>query len=624
MPLKAMKPSASGKSACIGLIILLAASVSAAQSPEEQADLWLQVEEAKAHLATSQGYATNLSGALASAEALDRAVAHVGHARDENYPLIGPKVAAANATLDREVRAAMDRLEASVKARAESGALYAGLDGLLDRVLAAAVPQMGDAKVRALTVSKLVETVEEEYGEGVSGGKIVKYVEYDDAWGFLVKAKALYEGLRPELEKKSAKDAAGVAALLGDLEKKVAALVPPSELDAPVSGIRTELASLTGLQGKAATPAQVLAEVDRLVKQAVAKHKVGMTQEAYQKALSAYIENYEKVEAALMAKSPLGREIEEGLGELRNQIKAGAPVTKVEETAQRLSGQIAQASALLESAPSAAGSSGAFTPFLNSFIIILREGFEAALILGAVLAYLTKTGHSAQRRHIYLGAGAAIIASLATALLIQTFITVAPAHREALEGVVTLLAVAVLFYVSYWLISKTQAQKWQSFLSAKVKESLTRGSVLVLGSVAFTAVFREGFETVLFYNALLFSTPGGAGLVALGFAAGVVALAVVVLALFRFSLKVPLREFFIGTSAILYYLAFSFVGSGVHELQEAGWVGETPLAIPRVDLAGIYPTWETFGAQLVLLAALAAGLLYTFAVAAPRERKPAP
>jgi high-affinity iron transporter len=135
---------------------------------------------------------------------------------------------------------------------------------------------------------------------------------------------------------------------------------------------------------------------------------------------------------------------------------------------------------------------------LQSFIIMLREGLEAILIVGALMTFLVKMGASHRKRDINLGVGAALGASVLTAVAIETVFHLSPARQEMLEGLTMVVATVVLFYVSYWLLSKMEVVKWNHFVKSKVNDALTSGSSLALASAAFLAVYREGFETVLF------------------------------------------------------------------------------------------------------------------------------
>src|SRR6266851_1890781 len=147
----------------------------------------------------------------------------------------------------------------------------------------------------------------------------------------------------------------------------------------------------------------------------------------------------------------------------------------------------------------------------QSFLLLLREGFEAILIVGALMAFLSKAGAAERRREVAWGAWVAVGASVLTAAAIELLFHATPRQRSALEGWTMLLAAGVLFYVSYWLLSKIEADKWHAFLTGKMTAALSTGSGLALASVAFLAVYREGFETILFYKALLTSARSGGG-----------------------------------------------------------------------------------------------------------------
>lgn len=168
-----------------------------------------------------------------------------------------------------------------------------------------------------------------------------------------------------------------------------------------------------------------------------------------------------------------------------------------------------------------------------------------------------------------------------------------------------LMAVAVLFLVSFWMLSNAQAKRWQMYIQNKMQSSLNRGSGLALGGAAFLAVYREGAETALFYQALAAGNPPSAlPRIALGFGLGLVVLAVVY-AVMRFgAVKIPLKQFFVVTGILLYYLAFVFAGEGIKELQAGGALGSTPISgMPAIGWLGIYPTWETVSLQMFLITA---------------------
>jgi high-affinity iron transporter len=245
-----------------------------------------------------------------------------------------------------------------------------------------------------------------------------------------------------------------------------------------------------------------------------------------------------------------------------------------------------------------------WTPaFLQSLIIITREGLEVVLILGAVLAVLGKVSPDRGKAPLWWGAALGFGASLVTAAVVE-IVFHSSEHLELLEGLTLALAAGVLLFVGHWLLAKTDVARWKAYLAARVKRGAGRGSAVALGLVAFLAVYREGVETVLFYRALLSTEEAKTAAVLAGFVAGVVALGVIIYAIGRVGLRVPLRPFFATTSAFLMLMAFVFAGKAVHELQEAGLVSENGLRLPRLPEVGLYPTLETTVAQVLMACAI--------------------
>ena len=251
--------------------------------------------------------------------------------------------------------------------------------------------------------------------------------------------------------------------------------------------------------------------------------------------------------------------------------------------------------------------------FLYAFIIILREGFEALIIVTAVIAYLIKTGNSKHLGIVYSSLAVAVILSLVTAYAVNLIFgsQMAAQSREILEGVVMLIAVFLLFYVGFWLLSNAGAKKWSSYIQGQVSQSLSSGDSKTLWWTVFLAVYREGAETVLFYMALIFDAKSSSALsmVALGFAVGLVALAVVYFVIKFFSLKIAIKPFFLITSAIIFYMSIVFVGKGVMELVEGKlFVPHIIENFPTISWLGIYPYLESLIPQILLISALIIGI----------------
>jgi high-affinity iron transporter len=256
---------------------------------------------------------------------------------------------------------------------------------------------------------------------------------------------------------------------------------------------------------------------------------------------------------------------------------------------------------------------------LASLLIILREGFEAILVVGAIVAYLVKSGNKDKVAAVYWGSLTALGASVVLAVLLTRLTQLSGANQEIIEGATMLVAAALLVYVGNWILSKADVRAWSSYIDSKTEKSLTTGSVLSLAFVAFLAVFREGAETILFYQALLAQTDGQAGMIWLGLGIGAALLVVVYLLIRLLSIKLPQRPFFIGTGVLLSVMALSFVGTGIKELQEGNVVSVTPVpGVGSIDLLGIYPTWETLVPQIVTLVLLV--VLFVVQFSRPRRR----
>jgi high-affinity iron transporter len=337
---------------------------------------------------------------------------------------------------------------------------------------------------------------------------------------------------------------------------------------------------------------------------------------ASSRAFDAYM-TFEQVERQVRTKNAsLASDLEASFASLRTRAAGGATPAELEAIHSQLVGQLENAERLL------ADELSPLNLFVESFVILVREGLEAILIVGALMTFLAKMGAANRRRDVHIGVGAAVGASVLTAVVLETIFQLSPAKREALEGATMIVATVVLFYVSYWLLSKMEVAKWNHFVKSKVQDALSSGSALALASAAFLAVYREGFETVLFYKALFLSgASGGVMPVVAGIVLGAVVLVAVYIGIYRFGVRLPLKPFFGVTSAFLYYMAFVFAGKGIAELQEGGLISTTVVTwAPRVPALGIYPTVESLAAQGVLLVLLLAALIWTFLIQPRRTR----
>ncbi len=246
--------------------------------------------------------------------------------------------------------------------------------------------------------------------------------------------------------------------------------------------------------------------------------------------------------------------------------------------------------------------------FIQAAVIVLREGLEAMLVIAALAGYLVKVGSGNRVNALYLGAFAAVIASVIGAWAFAVFNS--GDHSDTLEAVVILFAAALMLYVSGWLMVKQDPRGWQDYLAQKADAALARDTGIAVALLAFFAVFREGAETILFLVALA-STEGGwnAGLIG-GICAALAGLVVIFYFLNQVARKIPLRPLFIVTSAFLFVMAIKFIGDAIQELQEQAIVPVTEVkGFPILGWLGLNATVEALSIQfLIILMALASYL----------------
>lgn len=354
--------------------------------------------------------------------------------------------------------------------------------------------------------------------------------------------------------------------------------------------------------------------------QSALKHyKNNEHKKALDSSIDAYLNGYELVESDIsVADGSLALKIEQNMTRFRSEVKKGAPVDEVERLANDISEDLSKASGLL----SDKNTFNSAVLFTSSFSIILREGLEAILIIAAIIAFLVNTGSRRVIKYIHVGWVSAIVAGLITWYIARTIISISGLNRELIEGITSLIAATVLFYVSYWLISKIEVEKWKEFIKTKIETALNKKSIMALVTVSFFAVYREAFETVLFYQALGYQAENNISPVIWGFIAGVAVTGILGFLIFKLAISIPIRYFFSATSLLLYLLCFILVGKGIHELQSTGMIGTTIVDyVPRIDIIGIYPTLETLIPQSIIAVAFIFASFWIANVSGEKERK---
>jgi len=339
-----------------------------------------------------------------------------------------------------------------------------------------------------------------------------------------------------------------------------------------------------------------------LLTQALAAYRAGDRAAATELALRAYLDGFEPVEAALSTRDgSLVGAVEREMGGLRAAIGRGAPAEDVAARAERIQALFERAESAL--APSA---SDRASTFVGAFAILVREGLEALLIVVAMIGFLIKADRRPLLRWVNAGWAIALAAGAATWWVAQRFITISGASREMTEGFGSILAALILLFVGVWMHGKAQAGAWQRYVKERLDHALSKGSGWFLFALAFIAVYREVFETIIFYAALGAEGQGTALLG--GFLLAVAVLAAIAWAMLRFSRKLPIAKFFAYSALLIAALAVVLTGKGVAALQEAGFVGVTPLEwMPRIEMLGIFPALESVAAQIVMVGMLVAG-----------------
>ena len=355
------------------------------------------------------------------------------------------------------------------------------------------------------------------------------------------------------------------------------------------------------------------------------QYQDGQYQEAYTSARTAYLDSYEFVEIPLRAIDPdFTLEVEFQFAELRSLIKQQADFEEIKEVAIAIKRNLDESERIV----SGTGTLAPAIAFTSSFAIIFREGLESVLILGAIITYLEASRNTKYKKYLYYGVILAIGATAVTWVVASYIIEISGANRELIEAIAALSATAILFYVSFWILNKIEHKKWMEFVKAKVWQATTTGSVLVFVGLAFFTVYREGFETVLFYQAMAGFAKYMELYVGLGFVAGIVSLLVIFYVMRKLGKRLPLRALFGLTMGVGAYLSIAFLGNAIRELQVLEIMPYTGMigTIPRLDInvaamTGIYPTLETVVGQVILLGVYLTAVSYVLILRPKRENK---
>ena len=355
------------------------------------------------------------------------------------------------------------------------------------------------------------------------------------------------------------------------------------------------------------------------------QYRQGEYQAAYTSARTAYLDSYEHVEIPLRAIDPdFTLEVELQFSELRNMINDKADYDKIEEITVAIRRNLDESERLV----TGTGHLAPAIAFTSSFSVIFREGLESVLILGAILTYLEASRNMRFKKYVHYGILLAIGATGVTWLAASYLIRISGANKDLIEAFAALSATAVLFYVSFWILNKIEHKRWMEFVKAKVWQASATGGTIVFVMLSFFTVYREGFETVLFYEAMLGFAKYMESYVVLGFVVGLGSLFGVYFVTRKIGKRLPLKLLFALTMGVGAYLSIAFLGNAVRELQTLDIIPFTSLlgTVPRLDInmakmTGIYPTLESVVSQVLLLAVYLIAASFVLIIKPRKEAK---
>jgi high-affinity iron transporter len=346
----------------------------------------------------------------------------------------------------------------------------------------------------------------------------------------------------------------------------------------------------------------------RLLAESLEAYRRGDAAGAHRLAITSYLDGFELVEAPLDAVDrSLRTQVEIAMLRYRTLIQSRAPHEAVEAQAGQIRGLLDAAHERL-----AGARLSPVATFTSALVILLREGLEAILVVAAMATLLIRSGRRELLRYLHAGWIAALVIGVLTWVAASFLIAVSGATREVAEGVTALLAAATLLYVGFWMHRHASAARWQAFIAARVASVLSGRTIWAIAAVSFFAVYREVFETVLFYQALSIEAgPAGRLAVGGGFMAGAVALAVLAWLILRLGRRLPVGWFFGVGSALMAVLAVALAGKGIAALQQAGALPIGALDVPALPSLGVYPTWQGLLTQAAVVLLIVAAAVYS-------------
>jgi high-affinity iron transporter len=400
-----------------------------------------------------------------------------------------------------------------------------------------------------------------------------------------------------------------------------------------VAGLVGALALMSALpagQASAGSRDDAIVEIQKVrvsIDHTLALIKAGRTDEAFDEAKNGYLKHFELVEAPLrVIDNDLTIDTEGRFADIRQLIRDHASVDTIRDKLIALRGALDT----IERKLTATGAAAPALIFGQSFLIIFREGFEVVLLVSILLGYLEAARSPAFIKPILIGIGLACVATILTVVALRVLFESLPFSLEVLEGITAMIAVLMLFYVSFWLVARMEHKRWMEFVRARLWSAVSLGSTFSLIMVGFTAVYREGFETALFYQAL-WSFGAGLGVwVLAGLGCGLAALTVVAFVMFRLGRRVPVKRFMNVAVTFVMITSITFLGNAVHALQAGDLIAyhrldswpHLPIFLSQVT--GYWNTVQSIVAQIVLSLIYLLGAAYVFVIKPRRQRTKTP
>lgn len=509
-----------------------------------------------------------------------------------------------------QVDQAFVTLQQAAQSGAELPAAVSAIEAALNGFRAAPLSPDDQAR-RAGQLLRFLALVPVEYGRGVRNGQVTRDLEIREAITFRDGAAAAFNDLQSLLDTRDRSKTAEIAAQFQALEQHLTAagaqttVADPDVIQAATDKLTGDLKALMPQEWQQRTVAgdfDVIASVLDEMQAAVAAGQYDLAESAR---LEAYAVLETGPEARLIAFAPqsippledlfwYGQGERKGLAAL---IQAQAPASEIRASREALDAELntAQQSLTKSGAPVAVAT--------NAAIIVFREGLEAVLILASLMGSLKIGEQRKYRKPLWWGAASALLATVLTWVLMRGVLQQFARYGERLEAIVSLIAIGVLLLITNWFFHKVYWTGWMANFHAQKKRIIGGTAGLMLGLIAlgFTSIYREGFETVLFLQALVLEA--GTSVVLGGVALGLAGTLLVGFLVFALQAKLPHKKMLIVTGIMIGGVLLVMVGNTTHVLQLVGWLPLHPirnLSLPYWTglWFGLFATWEGIGLQL--------------------------